>query len=57
MFDNQTLTYIWRLWVNLFSGLGLPWDSRISAFVGLIVVFYLIGLVFKSLVSTPENQK
>jgi len=49
MMIDQSLAYCWRLWVGLFEGLGLPWGSRASAYFGLVVVFYLVGLGFKIL--------
>ena len=52
MFTDETLSYFWQMWVDLFSGLGLPWSSQTSAYFGLIVVFYVVGFCFKFLVST-----
>lgn len=51
MFETNALTYMWQAWVGCFAGLGLPWSSQTSAYIGLVVVFYLIGLVFKHLIS------
>jgi len=50
MFD-QTLTSVWRMWVDLVGGLGLPWDKQTSAYLGLVLALYLIGLGFKFLVA------
>lgn len=49
MFD-QLMLYVWRTWVDLFGGLGLPWDKHTTAYMGLVVAIYAIGRGFKSLV-------
>lgn len=49
MFDH-TLLYLWRLWVDLFSGLDLPWDKQTTAYMGLVIAVYAVGRGFKSLV-------
>ena len=51
MFGSDALTYFWQAWVGFFASLNLPWDSRTSAYAGLFVMFYLIGLAFKHLIS------
>lgn len=53
MLTSDTISYVWHMWVDLFSGLGLPWGSQASALFGLVVVFYVLGLAFKILVSPP----
>lgn len=50
MFD-QTFAYLWRMWVDLVSTLGLPWDKNTTAYFGLVLVFWAIGLCFKFLVT------
>jgi hypothetical protein len=49
MMIEHSFQYCWRLWVSLFEGLDLPWGSQASAYFGLVVVFYLVGLCFKVL--------
>jgi len=49
MFDHFMLL-VWRAWVDLFSGLGLPWDKQTTATMGLLIALYGIGRRFKSLV-------
>jgi hypothetical protein len=51
MFTNQTISYLWHMWVDMFSGLGLPWSSHTTAYVGLIAVFYVIGVAVKALMT------
>ena len=45
------MNYFWQTWVGFFSGLNLPWSSQTSGYLGLLAVFYLIGVAFKHLVS------
>jgi len=51
---TQIISNFWHTWVDLFSGLGLPWGSQTSALMGLVAFFYAIGLAFKILVA-PEK--
>lgn len=50
MFNNETIAYWWRSFVDLFAGLGLPWDKTTTAILVLAVAFYAVGAVFKALV-------
>ena len=54
MFTSETVSYAWRLWVDMFAGLHLPWGPQTTALIGLAAVFYLIGAILKALVS-PEK--
>jgi hypothetical protein len=45
---------LWRFWVELFSGLGLPWGKTTIATVVMAVMFYFVGKAFKFLTS-KEN--
>jgi hypothetical protein len=54
MLIERTFDYCWRLWVSLFEGWGLPWSSQASAYLGLIVVFYLVGLGYKKLTARED---
>jgi hypothetical protein len=45
---------LWRVWVELFSGLGLPWGKTTIATVVMAVMFYFVGKAFKFLTS-KEN--
>ena len=54
MFTSDSIAYLWQMWVGLFSGLGLPWGSQASGFIGLVFAFYLVGLAFKVLVAPPK---
>ena len=49
MFDHLML-YVWRSWVDLFSGLGLPWDKQTTGLMFLCIALYAIGRGFKALV-------
>jgi hypothetical protein len=54
MFSTDLISYFWRWWVSMFTGFDLPWSATTTAYIGLAVVFYLIGVLFKALVS-PEK--
>jgi hypothetical protein len=41
----------WRVWVNLFAGLGLPWNKQTIATIAAVAFFYTIGVIYRSLTS------
>jgi hypothetical protein len=51
MITDQSFTYAWHLWVDLFAGLHLPWGNQTTGIIALGFVFYGVGWIFKRLVS------
>ncbi len=51
MLTSETIAHLWRLWVDMVGGLGLPMDRQGAAILALAVIFYGIGVAFKKLVS------
>jgi len=51
MLTAETISHLWRLWVDLVAGFGLPMDRQGAAILALAAVFYGIGVAFKKLVS------
>lgn len=47
--NGELVTYVWRWWVELVGGLGLPLDRQTAAYFMLAVAFYAIGVAYKSL--------
>jgi hypothetical protein len=51
---SETLSYIWRWWVDVVGSVGLPLDKQMTALFVLAFVFYAIGVAFKAL---TEKEK
>jgi hypothetical protein len=54
MMTTDIVSYTWRLWVDLFGGMGLPWSKQVTASIALVGAFYLVGVCFKFL-TAREN--
>ncbi|MCE9522602.1 MAG: hypothetical protein K8S25_09250 [Alphaproteobacteria bacterium] len=54
MFSEQSFAYCWRLWESLFARLDLPWGPNASAVIGLVAVFFLVGLLLKAVMESES---
>jgi len=48
---DMLMTNAWRVWVDLFAGLGLPWNKQTIATVAAVAFFYTIGAIYRRLTS------
>lgn len=45
---------LWRMWLQLFDGINLPWGQSATAAFGLVATLYIIGFAIKHVVGKQE---